>query len=471
MRSRLLAALGIAAALAVASGCHRRTAPPKPEPLPQVPAPFPSAALSTGAPDIAQLVAQVRPSVVNITATHEVAVRSPERGWPFRLLTMPPGGGDEILRERALGSGFIVDRQGHVVTNAHVVDSADVVQVRLADGREFRARIAGKDKLMDVAVIALEHAPADLPVASLGSSRALRTGDYVVAIGNPFGLGDTVTMGIVSAKGRALGAGPYNDFIQTDASINPGNSGGPLFDLRGQVVGINTAINPQGQGLGFAIPIDEVERALPRLIAGAPIARGRLGVTIQGMDDTLARALGLDRARGALVAGVEPGGPAAEGGVQPGDVILAIDGHDVPRAVDLPRTIAEHAPGSRVKITVLRDGQTRDVVVTLGAVREGPQGAASKQATPPGARGAASPSLGFAAGDAPGGGAVVESVAPGGPAEGKLAPGDVIESLDSRPVTSAADLAAKAKAAPAGKPLVLRVRHDGQSRYVGIERR
>ena len=199
------------------------------------------------------------------------------------------------------------------MTNAHVVDDADLVKVKLADDREYRAKVVGKDVRLDVAVLKLEDPPNDLPVTSLGSSDALRVGEYVVAIGNPFGLGNTVTMGIVSAKGRTIGAGPYDDFIQTDASINPGNSGGPLFNLRGQVVGINTAINPQGKGIGFAIPIDAVRDVVPQLLATGHVSRGRLGVVIQGMDEDLAKAVGLDHPHGALVEEVEPGEPGREG--------------------------------------------------------------------------------------------------------------------------------------------------------------
>jgi serine protease Do len=470
MRPALARMALLASALALA--CGRRRHLPPPTPLPQVPAPFPSASLSAGAPDIAGLVERVRPSVVNITAVHEIAIHAPERGWPFeRWSPLPPrrfGGGDEILRQGALGSGFIIDAEGHVVTNAHVVDQADVVRVKLADDRDFRARILAKDEPMDVAVLQLEHPPSELPVASLGSSSALRVGDYVVAIGNPFGLGDTVTMGIVSATGRALGAGPYNDFIQTDASINPGNSGGPLFDLRGQVVGIDTAIAARGQGIGFAIPIDEVKRVLPELIAYGRIARGRLGATVQAMDSMLANALGLDRPRGALVAAVQPDGPASRAGIRPGDVILAVDGHELSQDVDLPRIIAEHTPGSRVRLRVLRDKQTREVEVTLGNAAEAPAGRASMQAPEPGKRGSPS-SLGFAAGNALGPGALVEAIVPGGPAEGKLAPGDVIEALNGQPIADANDLAAKWASAPRGEPKLLRVRHEGQSRYVAIQ--
>ncbi len=471
----LLGSLGLVPTLVLGLDCRRHAAPAPPEPLTQVPAPFPSAPLarrSAEGPDLANLVERVRPAVVNLTAVHEIAVRSPERGWPFRDLLPPlPGrqgrGGDEVLQQRALGSGFLVDADGHVVTNAHVVDQADVVEVKLTDEREFRARILAKDEMLDVAVLQLEHAPRDLPVASLGSSSALRVGDSVVAIGNPFGLGDTVTLGIVSAKGRALGAGPYDDFIQTDASINPGNSGGPLFDMRGQVVGINTAMNPQGRGIGFAIPIDEVKRELPQLIARERIARGRLGVTIQRMDDALARALGLDRVHGALVVEVQPDGPAARGGIEAGDVILTVEGQDVAQAFDLPRIVAQHAPGSHVKLTVLRHRDRLGLEVTLGALRQTPEGVTAKQASEPARDQEARSPLGIDAGDAPGRGALVVTVRPGGPAEGKLLPGDVIEAVNDRPVTDARDLARAMRVT--NVPLLLRVRRQDRGLYVGIE--
>src|SRR5262249_13911730 len=240
------------------------------------------------------------------------------------------GGGDQVYRQKALGSGFIVDTAGHVVTNAHVVEEADSVRVKLADDREFDAKVKGRDARLDLAVLELVGAH-DLPTVSLGSSQELRVGEYVVAIGNPFGLGNTVTMGIVSAKSRSIGAGPYDDFVQTDASINPGNSGGPLFNLRGQVVGINTAINPPGKGIGFAMPVDALKDVLPQLLSAGKVARGRLGVAVQPVDTALAKALGLDKTKGALVGDVEPGGPADKAGLRPGDLILKVDQTEIGR--------------------------------------------------------------------------------------------------------------------------------------------
>ncbi len=291
----------------------------------------------------------------------------------------------------------------------------------------------------------------------------------MLAIGNPFGLGGSVTAGIVSARGRNIHQGPYDDFIQTDASINPGNSGGPLFNLRGQVVGINTAINPQGKGIGFAIPIDAVKDVLPQLISTGHVARGRLGVLIQGMDEDLAKAVGMDHPHGALVEQVEPESPAEKAGIQSGDVIVAIDGADVPRSEDLPRLVARHTPGTHVHLTVMRDKKSRDVDVTLSALKD--EGSSSAQPTqgPNGGSGQSSPSLGIGVGDADGH-VVVERVAPDGPADGKLRPGDVIEEIDHSPVTSAADLASKVHASRADRPVLLRVKRGDQSRYVAIER-
>jgi serine protease Do len=474
-------------ALAFGSGCqHSAAAAMPPETSPQLPAPFATPPVLPGTPDVATLVAKVRPSVVNITTVQQVHVPRGDFGFPDLGQLFPffgdgrpggrhrgggggEGGGDEVMKQRALGSGFIIDADGHVVTNAHVIDEADEVKVRLSDDREFRAKVVGKDDRLDVALLKLDKAPHDLPVAALGASDGTRVGEYVVAIGNPFGLGNTVTMGIVSAKGRTIGAGPYDDFIQTDASINPGNSGGPLFNLRGQVVGINTAINPQGKGIGFAIPIDAVKDVLPQLLATGHVARGRVGVVIQGMDEDLAKAVGLDRPHGALVEEVEPGGPAEKAGIKPGDVILSVDGQEVSRSEELPRIVARHAPGSHVKLSVLHDRQRRDVDVALATLKD-EEGSRSGQLQPsPGGRPERGSALGITVGEEDGH-AVVERVAPDGPSEGKLRPGDVIEELNNQPVASADDLAAKVRAVPSDKPLLLRVRRGDQARYVAIDR-
>src|SRR3984957_18123763 len=475
----------LAAGLTVGTGCqHPAAAASAQDPVAQTPAPFATPPVLPGTPDIATLAARVRPAVVNITTVHEVHVPRGDFGFPGFGDLLPffhqgqrgrvpgaeqgEGEGDAVQKQQALGSGFLIDAQGHVVTNAHVVEDADRVKVKLADDREYRAKVFGKDVRLDIAVLKLEDPPNDLPFTALGSSDALRVGEYVVAIGNPFGLGNTVTMGIVSAKGRTIGAGPYDDFIQTDASINPGNSGGPLFNLRGQVVGINTAINPNGKGIGFAIPIDAVKQILPQLIATGHVQRGRLGVAGHPMDADLAKALGLDKSKGALVEEVESGSPAEQAGIKAGDVIVSIDGQDVAHSEDLPRMVTPHQPGTQVKVGVWHDHKLADKSMTLVSLKED---GARTESTPPTPNEAppASQSLGIAVADDDGK-VVVARVTSDGPADGKLRRGDVIEEMNNAPVTGGSDLVAKLKAAPLDKPVLLRVRHGDQSRYVAIER-
>jgi serine protease Do len=465
--------------LAAGTGCQHHAAAAPPETIGQAPAPFATPPVLAGTPDIATLVAKVRPAVVNITTVHEVHMPRgdfPGFGDLFPFFRQGPGGrhpggegdGDPTMKQQALGSGFLVDGQGHVVTNAHVVDDADVVKVRLADDREYRANVVGKDDRLDVAVLKLQDPPHDLPFAALGSSDALRVGEYVVAIGNPFGLGNTVTQGIVSAKGRTIGAGPYDDFIQTDASINPGNSGGPLFNLRGQVVGINTAINPQGKGIGFAIPIDAVRDVVPQLLATGHVSRGRLGVVIQGMDQDLANALGLDHPHGALVEEVESGSPAERAGLKSGDVIVSVDGQDVSHSEELPRIVARHAPGTKVRLGVLHDKHQRDAEVTLASIKEeGSRDVPSSQ-EPNSAPTDHPTALGIAVSEEDGH-VIVGRVAPDGPSDGKLRVGDVIEEIGGQRVTSASDLSAKVRGLGAGKPVLLRVKRGDQSQYVAID--
>jgi serine protease Do len=340
-------------------------------------APFASPPMVNGMPDVAALVSRVNASVVNITTVHEVRQPSLDSDFPFEFFfgpMAPPGmrrprGGENALKQRALGSGFIIDNEGHVVTNAHVVDQANEVKVKLADERELDAKVVGRDERLDLALL-LMNGGQDVAPATLGSSEALKVGEHVVAIGNPFGLGHTVTMGIVSAKSRAIGAGPYDDFIQTDTSINPGNSGGPLFNLRGEVVGINTAINPRAQGIGFATPVDALKDILPQLLKTGHVARGRIGALVQPVDATMAKALGLQRSRGALVAEVEAGGPAARSGVKAGDIIVRVDDKDVAHSSDLPRIVARHTPGTKVKVVALRDGAEKTFEITLDELKD-----------------------------------------------------------------------------------------------------
>jgi serine protease Do len=446
--------------------------------VPSTPAPFSTPPLLPGTPDVAALVAKVKPSVVNITTVHEM--RSPRMGnFPFGFDMSPfgqgqgngqRGGGDQVFKQQALGSGFIIDSKGHVVTNAHVVENADQVKVKLADEREFSAKVIGRDKQLDLAVLELSGAD-ELPAAALGSSEVLRVGEYVVAIGNPFGLGHTVTMGIVSAKDRAIGAGDYDDFIQTDASINPGNSGGPLFNLKGEVVGINAAINPNGRGIGFAIPVDALKDVADQLIRTGHVARGRLGVAIQPVDAALGKALGVGAASGALVAEVEPGAAAARAGLKAGDVILGLDGANVPTSYDFRRMVARHAPGTRAKVEYLRNGKRDSVDVTLDELKGEPSREGDGESAP-GAEGVAPNGLGIEIGDSPQrrGEVVVGRVASGSAAEGQILPGDVILEVNNAPVHSAGEVAKRIQEAPAKAPLLFKVRREGKARFVAIDR-
>jgi serine protease Do len=263
------------------------------------------------------------------------------------------------------GSGVIISSDGTILTNNHVVEGATEVTVTLADKKEYTAEVLGRDPKTDLAVLKIK-ANDSFPAAALGNSEQLKVGDWVVAIGNPFGLNHTVTSGIVSAKGRVIGAGPYDDFIQTDASINPGNSGGPLFNMMGEVVGINTAIIPQGQGIGFAIPVNTAKPLIPQLVTKGEVTRGYLGVSIQNMTPDLAEALNVKGLDGALVADVSPGSPANAAGIARGDVITSFNGKAVKDSHDLPAMVAATPVDEEVTVKVLRDGEERQLSVKVG---------------------------------------------------------------------------------------------------------
>jgi serine protease Do len=430
-----------------------------------------------GAPDVAGLVAKVGPAVINVTSTQDLRVpRSaidPDDPLgellPFlgpRDDHRAPGRDEQRLRRQSLGSGFIVDPRGYAVTNAHVVEGADRVRVRLADERELDAKVKGRDERNDVALLEIENAK-DLPAVALGSSDALRVGDYVIAIGNPFGLGHTVTLGIVSGKGREIGAGPYDDFIQTDTSINPGNSGGPLFNARGEVIGINTAISAAGQGIGFASPIDALKEVLPQLVAKGHVDRGRLGVLIQRVDSAMAKAVGMDHARGALVGDLDPVGPAAKAGLHPGDIVLSVGGTPIADAHELPRVVGRSPPGAKVLVEVFRDKATRFFDVILDALEDESKARRERPSSNP-PKSAPGATLGIELQDRGGEGVVVRRVKPDSPADGVLEPGDVLLEVDRKPVQNAAD-ATRQLATPRSGPVILRIKRDGVSGYVAIE--
>jgi serine protease Do len=341
-----------------------------------------SKAAPMGRPDsLADLVEQLSPAVVNINTTATLKSR---RGIPRRndIPNNPFFGGDEFFRrffgdlperefkQKSLGSGFIISSDGYIFTNNHVVEKADKIRVKLSNGKEYDAVIKGQDANTDIALIKINPPENALPVVKLGNSDKLRVGDWVFAIGNPFGLEQTVTAGIVSAKGRVIGSGPYDNFIQTDASINPGNSGGPLFNLEGEVVGINTAIVAQAQGIGFTIPINTAKNLLDDLKTKGKVVRGWLGVAVQDITPEIADNLKLKEAKGALVGNVIKGEPAEKAGIKTGDIIIAVDGQNIQDTHELLRTVAVIPVGKQVSVTVLRDGREKKITVAVGERKE-----------------------------------------------------------------------------------------------------
>ncbi|HIJ85515.1 MAG TPA: DegQ family serine endoprotease [Magnetococcales bacterium] len=336
----------------------------------------PSTILAEGLPELTGLVKRLKPSVVNIHATRKMDAdggmgRNPFEGTPFEHF-FKQFNEQQMPRDRFesqnLGSGFVIDPEGFILTNHHVVDGADKITVRFPDEREFTAKVIGGDSKTDLALIRIETGEK-LPVVDLGDSETAEVGEWVMAIGNPFGLDATVTVGIISAKGRIIGSGPYDDFIQTDAAINPGNSGGPLFDMKGKVVGINTAIFSRSggsMGIGFAIPINLAKSVVTQLKNTGHVTRGWLGIGIQTVTAELAQALGLKDPRGALITHVMQGGPGEKAGLKTGDVILKFDGHEINRMRELPTMVAATDVGKKVTMDVLRDSKQLKMSATTG---------------------------------------------------------------------------------------------------------
>jgi serine protease Do len=407
---------------------------------------------------IADLASEVGHSVVNIYTTQLIEARP--------MMPEGFGGGGGGSREffedlfnldrpptreaNTLGSGFIISTDGLILTNFHVVARAEEIRVRLENGKTYDAEIVGIDPRTDLALIRIEVDEALSGTAQLGDSDSLRVGDGVMAVGNPFGLGHSVTTGIVSAKGRLLGAGPYDDFLQTDAAINPGNSGGPLFNMDGEVVGISTAIVAGGQGIGFAIPINLVVELLPQLKTGR-VVRGWLGVMIQDITQDLAEYFNLPFTEGALVSDVTSDGPAKQAGVQRGDVIYRVNGQEVEQVPELSRMIAEYKPGTVIDVGVVRQGQRQTIPVELGRLPEVEIPRAAVERSNDNANNGKmgltvqdfSPQLAISLGLQPGeDGVVVVQVQPGSPASrAGFRPGDLIQEMNQEPVKDTAAFA------------------------------
>jgi len=344
-------------------------------------APVASAQGRVGLPDFTDLYEKAGPTVVSIDVTQksrrtrgmpELSEDDPFYEFFRRFGQVPPRRGPEREPEaQAVGSGFIIGSDGHVITNAHVVDGADEVTVRLSDKREFRAKVLGADKRTDIALLKIEA--KDLPKVTIGDPDKLRVGEWVVAIGKPFGLENTMTAGIVSAKGRDLPQENLVPFIQTDVAINPGNSGGPLFNMKGEVVGINSLIYSRTggyMGLAFAIPIDVAMNTVAQLKDKGRVTRGRIGVQIQAVGKEEAEAFGLGAPRGALVTGVEKDGPAAKAGLEVSDIILKADGRDVRTSNELPRIITAVRPGTKINLTIWRKKEQKEIAITVAEMKE-----------------------------------------------------------------------------------------------------
>ena len=488
---RLFALLLVAAAL---GGCDVQkpevTPPPVAEgaPLPALPAAGPQAqpdasatsrAQASGLPDFTVLVERQGPAVVNVVTMRRARAGGldlpddPIFDFFRRFMPQPPDSdpGPES-RGQGIGSGFIISADGYILTNAHVVAESDEVIVRLADARELKGKIVGVDTRTDVAL--LKVTASDLPTVTLGNSENLKVGEWVAAIGSPFGFVNTITAGIVSAKGRSLPDENFVPFIQTDVAVNPGNSGGPLLNLKGEVVGINSAIYSRTggyMGVSFAIPIEVALEVSKQLQQTGKVTRGRLGVQIQALTPELAKSFKLDETKGVLVAAVEPNSPAAKAGIQSGDVILAFEGKPVPSAAELPRVVAATKPGAAVTLDIWRNGAKRQVKATLA---EFPAETMAQQASPEARQ--ATNRLGLTVRElAPAQrkslgieyGLVVEGMS--GQAAGQIQRGDIIMAINNVYFKSAEEFQRILQQQPAGSVVALLVRRGDAALFIPIK--
>jgi serine protease Do len=437
-------------------------------------------------PDFADLVERASPAVVNIRTTEKVMVQQAQGGIPgmpeeqaeffrrFFGVPMPgvpngpkqsqPNSGKPQEADRGVGSGFIIESNGLILTNAHVVEGATTIYVTLTDKREFKAKLLGMDKRTDVAVVKIEA--RDLPRLPLGDSSKVRVGEWVLAIGSPFGLENTVTAGIVSAKSRDTG--DYLPFIQTDVAVNPGNSGGPLLNTAGQVIGINSQIFSRSggyMGISFAIPIDEAMRVADQLRTNGKMTRGRIGVALSEMTKDIAESLGLGKPRGAYVRNVEPSGPAAAGGLEAGDVILSFNGREIAKSTDLPRVVGDTKPGSSVPVQVWRKGAARELTVTVADTESAK--AVNKKSDAPTADSNSTNVFGVAVIDLSDakkkdlnlkGGVEVTSLGDGPLAKAGVRPGDVIIRVADTDITGVKQFEALVKALDANKAVPVFIR-------------
>jgi serine protease Do len=431
------------------------------------------------APDWVKIGRELKPAVVNVSAKRSETAMPEMQGpsgeeTPFDRYFKDFFGSRPKRHERSMGSGFIINPNGYIVTNNHVVDGATQVQVKLSDGRELPAKVVGRDSKTDIALLKVEA--SGLTVIPLGDSSASQVGEPVMAIGNPFGLDQTVTTGIVSATGRAIGSGPYDDFIQTDASINPGNSGGPLINARGQAIGINTAIFSQSGGsvgIGFAIPTSLAKSIVTQLAEAGTVTRGWLGVGIQPVTPDIAKSFNRTETNGALVSSVSEGSPAEKAGLKAGDIITEYDGRKVERVSDLPRAVAGTPVGRDVRLGVVRDGMPMTLTAKVAALdakepREADRGERAKPtlglAVQP-----LTPALAQQLGVKATQGLVVQNVQDGSPAaDAGFERGDVIVEVNKKPVKSVADLRESVDKHGKGKPMLFRIQRQDASLFLTV---
>ena len=476
LKTILASLLPFALGATAAQATDLLTSPDQIVPVPISPlAPSPQHAPEGFSPkqSLAPLVSALQPAVVNIHVEQKVRnemMPMMEFFSPFFGQQVPGNGQSPEFRVKTgQGSGFLISDDGYLLTNNHVVADADKVTVKLSDDREFEGQVVGTDSRIDIALVKIESDQA-LPYVASGISETMKVGDWVLAIGNPFGLSHTVTAGIVSAKGRVIGAGPYDDFIQTDASINPGNSGGPLFNLNGEVIGINTAINAAGQGIGFAVPMDMVTPFLSDLKEHGEIARGWLGVSLQSLDSDLAAGLNIDKEAGVLLAEVHSGEPGDKAGLLPGDIVESINGVSVTDSKSLIKQVGKYRAGESIKIALMRDGKRKTINAELGKrPSEKTIRTASfepKSASPGPDKSPLMKKLGLNCQPAQGGGVQVSEVDSGSPAHGKLKRGDRILEVNGVRVRALDDL--NSALHRRSKHIVMVVQRQGRRLYVAL---
>lgn len=433
-------------------------------------------------PNFVELAKQLKPTVVNISTEKKAKQQRRQQIRPFGP---SPFGADpfqdfferffdeqlpQSRAQKSLGSGFVISADGYILTNNHVVDGADEIKVKFADGKELKGELKGSDAKLDLALIKITSADK-LPVAALGDSDEIEVGEWVMAIGNPFGLSETVTAGIVSAKGRVIGSGPYDDFIQTDASINPGNSGGPLFNAKGEVVGINTAIIAGGQGIGFAIPVNMAKSIIPQLKDKGKVTRGWIGVSIQPVTKDLADSFGLSETKGALVSEILPESPAEKGGIKSGDIITAFDGKEIKEMSDLPRLVAATATGKSAAVKVMRDGKEETLTLVIEKMKDGDEDSSSETQD----------KLGLTVKELTkelaanlriketSGVVITEVKMDSLAATAGIQRGDILKEVNGTKITRAEDYEKALAAAKKDKVLRLLIKHGDSSRYVAIK--